>query len=585
MTYEGYTLKKDKDYTVSYSDNAEPGHNSAKLIVTGKGNYKGTAEASFTILPRRVENVRVRTEKGFVYVSWDTLKNAECYRVVYCTDRSFSKKTHEMIVSDNSAEITEGFTAGDTVYVKVCACYSEDTEQLCGPESGSQSVKAKGELGEIIVTADSWYYSGREVSPDCKVYSTQKKELTAGKDYVLVYKNNIEPGRGSITAKGLGEYGGTVSGRFDICLPKNEITSISSREGLVDISWRNSPKADGYYLLCSRDSDFSDYYFVDYDKTKTNSLIETYSLGEGTWYFKICSYVLGKDSSDDRIGVYSEAESVSVKAPELPEPEPAPVETKTDKDSSGNDNDDIIDKGENELAKLKTKIENTVSGYRGIWSVYVKNLHTGSSISVNNCRLYTASEMKLFGMTAAYQAIEDGRISESSLKDLLYDMITVSDNDAFNQIVRKIGVTSVRDWINANGYKDTYQCAGFVSGNNYWETVVGSGYNYSSVNDCGRLLETIYRGTCVSKEASGKMLDLLKKQKLTSKIPAVIPSGIQTANKTGEYMGTNHDCAIIFLDGNPYILCVFSETDGYLFQYSENIRYISSIVYKYMAAL
>ena len=64
------------------------------------------------------------------------------------------------------------------------------------------------------------------------------------------------------------------------------------------------------------------------------------------------------------------------------------------------------------------------------------------------------------------------------------------------------------------------------------------------------------------------MLELLKAQQLTSKIPYVIPKNIQTANKTGEYLDTNHDCAIVFLDSHPYVLCVLSESDGAYMKYT-----------------
>lgn len=43
-------LKKDKDYTVSYDKNTYVGTNTAKLTITGKGNYTGTKSANFTIV-------------------------------------------------------------------------------------------------------------------------------------------------------------------------------------------------------------------------------------------------------------------------------------------------------------------------------------------------------------------------------------------------------------------------------------------------------------------------------------------------------------------------------------------------------
>ena len=45
------TLVKGKDYTVSCTDNIYVGTNTAKLTITGKGNYTGTKDATFTINP------------------------------------------------------------------------------------------------------------------------------------------------------------------------------------------------------------------------------------------------------------------------------------------------------------------------------------------------------------------------------------------------------------------------------------------------------------------------------------------------------------------------------------------------------
>lgn len=44
------TLKKGTDYTVSYDKNKYVGTNTAKLTITGKGNYTGTKSANFTIV-------------------------------------------------------------------------------------------------------------------------------------------------------------------------------------------------------------------------------------------------------------------------------------------------------------------------------------------------------------------------------------------------------------------------------------------------------------------------------------------------------------------------------------------------------
>ena len=47
LTFGGKTLERDKDYTVSYSNNTEAG--TAKAAVSGKGNFRGSRDVEFTI--------------------------------------------------------------------------------------------------------------------------------------------------------------------------------------------------------------------------------------------------------------------------------------------------------------------------------------------------------------------------------------------------------------------------------------------------------------------------------------------------------------------------------------------------------
>jgi beta-lactamase class A len=84
--------------------------------------------------------------------------------------------------------------------------------------------------------------------------------------------------------------------------------------------------------------------------------------------------------------------------------------------------------------------------------------------------------------------------------------------------------------------------------------------NYTSARDCALLLGMIYRGECVTAAYSEKMLELLKAQQRISKIPAGVPKGVVTANKTGELTGLSEcDAAIVFAEESPYILCILSQ--------------------------
>ena len=77
-----------------------------------------------------------------------------------------------------------------------------------------------------------------------------------------------------------------------------------------------------------------------------------------------------------------------------------------------------------------------------------------------------------------------------------------------------------------------------------------------------KLVASFYNGTCVNPEASSKMLDAMKNQTKTNKIPAGV-NGAQTANKTGELAGdglgfAENDVAVVWGASGDYILSVMS---------------------------
>ncbi len=92
-----------------------------------------------------------------------------------------------------------------------------------------------------------------------------------------------------------------------------------------------------------------------------------------------------------------------------------------------------------------------------------------------------------------------------------------------------------------------------------------SGDNYTTANDCRALLESIYRGTCVSEEASAEMYEFLQEQTRVNKIPAgLTETSASAANKTGELSGeygdfVENDIAIVRDGGEAYILCVLTD--------------------------
>ena len=237
------------------------------------------------------------------------------------------------------------------------------------------------------------------------------------------------------------------------------------------------------------------------------------------------------------------------------------------------------------LSDLKITLENMLSGYTGTWSVYVKDLNANEYLSINNVQYFSASLIKLYCAAAAYDLMERGELEEtSSIDSLMSQMISISDNDAFNLMVMRCapnnnhvtGRSIIQDYIDKEGYKDTTITSILVP--TKYRAPSSPGRNLTTVEDCGMLLEKVYKGKCVNPEYSEKFLNLLLNQTHINKIPAGLPAGTKCANKTGDTDEFQHDAAIVYSPATDYIICVMSTNCGAAIP---NIAKISNTVYTY----
>lgn len=104
----------------------------------------------------------------------------------------------------------------------------------------------------------------------------------------------------------------------------------------------------------------------------------------------------------------------------------------------------------------------------------------------------------------------------------------------------------------------------------------------TSAADCGKILERIYKGECVSPEASEGMINLLINQQTDWKIPAGLPGDVPYASKSGETDQNQHDAAIIYGPVRDYVLCVMSQGCPDEGDAIHAISEISSTVYLYL---
>ncbi len=97
VTDNGITLIQDKDYEVSYSDNINAG--GARIIITGKGNYTGTAETTFVIGTKLIDGAVISDIEDQTYTREEITPDV----TVTLEDKELVKdKDYEVLYSDNT---------------------------------------------------------------------------------------------------------------------------------------------------------------------------------------------------------------------------------------------------------------------------------------------------------------------------------------------------------------------------------------------------------------------------------------------------------------------------------------------------
>lgn len=248
---------------------------------------------------------------------------------------------------------------------------------------------------------------------------------------------------------------------------------------------------------------------------------------------------------------------------------------------------------------LSQIVGQSLKGTKGNYSIYIKHLGTNESYSYNAVKVYpTASLYKLWIMAVTYQKIEAGELQKdqvltqsiktlnrkfgiaseaAELKDgeisltvhsALKQMISISHNYASLLLSEKVKLSTVREFL----FK--YQLSDSKISEDHEAPI-------STAKDVGLFLEKMYRSEFTLPQSTKEMLELLRSQTKTNKIPLLLPPAAQVANKTGEIDYFSHDAAIISTPNGDYILVIFSESQ-YPQAANERIAQLSLAIYEYM---
>lgn len=134
VTLNGKTLKKGTDYTVSYKNNKNAGV--ATVTVKGKGDYSGTATATFRITCEKPTVKTVENVSAGVKLTWGKVAGAAAYEVY----RKEAGGSWEPIGIASKTSYTDTYTIGGAKYAYKVHCVSKDSYQSVSDFSSSKSI-------------------------------------------------------------------------------------------------------------------------------------------------------------------------------------------------------------------------------------------------------------------------------------------------------------------------------------------------------------------------------------------------------------------------------------------------------------
>ena len=257
-----------------------------------------------------------------------------------------------------------------------------------------------------------------------------------------------------------------------------------------------------------------------------------------------------------------------------------------------------------EWAELVNGLHKASSDYRGRVGIYIKDLETGKAWEYNADRKFpSASLIKVPIMAAVFERIRAGTISldtqikltrgyrvggSGSLKwvrdgtslsvmEIIYKMITESDNTATKMLIDSVGMDYLTGAFAGLGLEQTNITQEGMS----LTSRPVSRENYTTAREMAMLMERIYAGELVDKEASEFMLDVLKHTKSRTRLRRGLPLGWEIGHKTGLLRRSCHDVGIVFSPRGDFVIAVLTADVPSYSSAKTFIAKVAKLTYKY----
>ena len=226
------------------------------------------------------------------------------------------------------------------------------------------------------------------------------------------------------------------------------------------------------------------------------------------------------------------------------------------------------------LAKYKPALGQTAE-----FGIVAHNLDTGEKFALNSQQVFeTASLYKLFVMLAVYSYIDQGKLTLDEpitlipaaaspdedggvlivpvggslpVRDLLYAMITSSNNTAALMLLFKVGIPQLKQLVEEMGFNGAD---------------LSDSFNYrATAEDFDQFMDRLANSRLLGPKYDPAMLDLLLHQTTRDRIPALLPAGTRIGNKTGNLSDIVNDTGLVYLPNGQRLaltVLVHHTTDG-----------------------
>lgn len=144
---------------------------------------------------------------------------------------------------------------------------------------------------------------------------------------------------------------------------------------------------------------------------------------------------------------------------------------------------------------------------------------------------------------------------ELTLRDVLYLMMSISDNPATNILIDHVGMDAVNAMMRELGLEKSLlgrPMRGRPANADEQE-------NLATPAEFALLMNAILDGTAASAESCMAMLEMLKLQSNSRRIGRFVPEGMEWGSKTGSYDTVVNDVGFVMTKDGPLVVSVFSE--------------------------